>query len=291
MEIHRVEPPPFQAEFCTPFSSDSGIFFLELQNQDELTGVPAHFIHFDNSVWSKVGMLNPAFSKSMDPVHFKLRDYTLFLSESSIILRRHKDGFATSIPSEVRSWVQMKNKSSTPVNGRIIMHKGNSIKFIYENESRTIDADSLSRSAQWLPFLVPSPVEPAYPGLQMPWGWMMAFLLLLSTTILAFRLHGQTHGSSEKSIRGSDTSLNGPMSAIWLVLSPLEGQALSSERLDDLLGLGAVESPETRRSRRSQLVKLINTESQARFGKDLIVRDRHPSDRRVMVYRIEHLSH
>lgn len=69
------------------------------------------------------------------------------------------------------------------------------------------------------------------------------------------------------------------------------GSDFSAEQLDEFFELSGVESPETRRSRRSQLVKLINTESQARFGKDLIVRDRHPSDRRVMVYRIEHLSH
>ena len=51
-----------------------------------------------------------------------------------------------------------------------------------------------------------------------------------------------------------------------------------------------VESPETRRSRRSRFIQLVNAEAQARFGRDLVVRVRSKEDKRIMLYHVIRLD-
>ena len=61
---------------------------------------------------------------------------------------------------------------------------------------------------------------------------------------------------------------------------------MGSEAFDRIIGLDEVESPETRRSKRSRFIQLVNAEAQARFGRDLIVRVRSEEDKRIMLYHI-----
>ena len=51
-----------------------------------------------------------------------------------------------------------------------------------------------------------------------------------------------------------------------------------------------MESPETRRSRRSRFIQLVNAEAQARFGRDLVVRVRSKEDKRIMLYHVIRLD-
>ena len=60
------------------------------------------------------------------------------------------------------------------------------------------------------------------------------------------------------------------------------GRRMGSDAFDQVIGLDQVESPETRRSRRSRFIQLVNAEAQARFGRDLVVRVRSKEDKRVI---------
>ena len=68
------------------------------------------------------------------------------------------------------------------------------------------------------------------------------------------------------------------------------GRRMGSDAFDQIIGLGQVESPETRRSKRSRYIQLVNAEAQARFGRDLVVRVRSEEDKRVMLYHIIRLD-
>ena len=61
---------------------------------------------------------------------------------------------------------------------------------------------------------------------------------------------------------------------------------MSTQELDVVLGLESVQSDETKRSKRSRLIQLLNAESNARFGVSVIQRTRSDSDKRVIIYRI-----
>ena len=64
------------------------------------------------------------------------------------------------------------------------------------------------------------------------------------------------------------------------------GSNMSTQELDVVLGLESVQSDETKRSKRSRLIQLLNAESNARFGVSVIQRTRSDSDKRVIIYRI-----
>ena len=68
------------------------------------------------------------------------------------------------------------------------------------------------------------------------------------------------------------------------------GRRMASEEFDRIIGLEGVDSPETRRSRRSRFIQLVNAEAQARFGRNLIERVRSETDKRVMLYEVARLD-
>ena len=68
------------------------------------------------------------------------------------------------------------------------------------------------------------------------------------------------------------------------------GRRMGSDAFDQVIGLDQVESPETRRSRRSRFIQLVNAEAQARFRRDLVVRVRSKEDKRIMLYHVIRLD-
>ena len=101
----------------------------------------------------------------------------------------------------------------------------------------------------------------------------------------------QRKGKSQAlEIRGDFSQSLGEPSPLFLSLMKHSKKDFSSEELDVMIGLSNVQSPETRRSRRARIIQLINTESEARFGKVLLMRKKSESDKRVVIYRVQDLS-
>lgn len=67
------------------------------------------------------------------------------------------------------------------------------------------------------------------------------------------------------------------------------GDLIDSEQLDKILGINGIINRETRKYKRAALVKEINNWSTTNYGKDLIERERDPSDKRFYLYRIQNL--
>jgi hypothetical protein len=57
-------------------------------------------------------------------------------------------------------------------------------------------------------------------------------------------------------------------------------------QLDELFGASAVESMDYRRVRRSRYIKAVNQYYQVKYGKELIVRTKSETDKRIILYRI-----
>lgn len=71
-----------------------------------------------------------------------------------------------------------------------------------------------------------------------------------------------------------------------LKLLPYDGQQLTTEIIDELLGLNQLENFDFKRMKRSRLIKEINKRYLAHAGKDLVYRDKKPDDRRFTYYLI-----
>lgn len=71
------------------------------------------------------------------------------------------------------------------------------------------------------------------------------------------------------------------------MLLPYSGQQLTSEVLDQLLGLDGLENFDFKRMKRSRLIKEINKRYLDYAGKELVFRDKNPDDRRFTYYKIQ----
>ena len=79
----------------------------------------------------------------------------------------------------------------------------------------------------------------------------------------------------------------GQPSAFLKLLLAQAGQELKTGELDALFGLDDLESPETRRSRRSRSIQVANLEANALYGRSIIERTKSASDKRIVVYQIQ----
>ena len=56
--------------------------------------------------------------------------------------------------------------------------------------------------------------------------------------------------------------------------------------LDNVIGIASIDTDETRRSRRSRFILIVNSWSQRVCGKDAVVRQQDPTDRRRVLYAV-----
>jgi hypothetical protein len=70
-------------------------------------------------------------------------------------------------------------------------------------------------------------------------------------------------------------------------LLPYDGQQLTTEIIDQLLGINHLENFDFKRMKRSRLIKEINKRYLIHAGKELVLRDKKPDDRRFTYYLIQ----
>lgn len=71
------------------------------------------------------------------------------------------------------------------------------------------------------------------------------------------------------------------------VLLPYSGQLLTTEVLDQLLGIDNQTNFDSRRMKRARLINDINEQYLAHAGKELITREKKAEDKRFVYYKIQ----
>ena len=71
------------------------------------------------------------------------------------------------------------------------------------------------------------------------------------------------------------------------LLLPFSGQLLTTEQLDQLLGIDQQANFDSKRMKRARLINEVNEQHLANTGKELIERDKKPEDRRYVFYKIQ----
>lgn len=88
-------------------------------------------------------------------------------------------------------------------------------------------------------------------------------------------------------VKGADTTLANFNFPPAEVLLPYDGQQLTTEIIDQLLGLEHLENFDFKRMKRSRLIKEINKRYVEHTGRELVFRDKKPDDRRFTYYKIK----
>ena len=68
--------------------------------------------------------------------------------------------------------------------------------------------------------------------------------------------------------------------------SQYASQLLTTEELDGVLGIDSIDNNDSKRLKRSRWINRLNLHQKSKYGRDLIVRDKNPGDKRYIYYRI-----
>jgi len=122
--------------------------------------------------------------------------------------------------------------------------------------------------------------ETASFGLNYTWGYLLFFAVVVFGWIVVKKV------LPKKKIEAEQEPLPKKSDPLEVVLS-YSGQLLTTDTLDQLFGIDSQANFDSRRMKRARLINDINERYQVIAGKDLIVRDKKPEDKRYVYYKVE----
>jgi len=122
--------------------------------------------------------------------------------------------------------------------------------------------------------------EAAAFGIASPWAYILFFVVVAVGWLLVKKT------LPKKKMEEPEEQPTKRLEPIQLLL-PYSGQLLTTETLDQLLGIDTQANFDSRRMKRARLINEINEHYLAQAGKELIVRAKKPEDKRYVFYKIQ----
>ena len=294
IERSHIDPWPEGAEYSVVLVGDSSSFLLPMHGLQDNWNEPGivHTLHHDESSWSTAGQLNSGFQRleSWQRV-LHLKDFWLIPRSGDVDVIRKSDLHVTKLGSTFGQIHKSLLANTEKLHGSARVIKGNCIGcFVPGTPLIMEDIDSISQGATWTPLVIPLDPEPAQEeALPMTTTAARNWLLIL-VGIQAVVIGGFWMKRRQRRSGAPDNTLEQPEgqpSAFLKLLLAQAGQELKTGELDALFGLDDLESPETRRSRRSRSIQVANLEANALYGRSIIERTKSASDKRIVVYQIQ----
>ena len=157
--------------------------------------------------------------------------------------------------------------------------KGNVLNYIMPSgESKTLDLDEIRKKSKEVGFVRVK--EAAAFGVSSVWGYGLFFGVVVVGLLLVKKI------LPKKKTEELEVQPSKRLEPIQLLL-PYSGQLLTTETLDQLLGIDDQANFDSRRMKRARLINDINEKYLAQAGKELIIRDKKPEDKRYVFYKIQ----
>jgi len=145
-------------------------------------------------------------------------------------------------------------------------------------EKKTLDLNDLRKKSKEVGFVRVK--EVASFGISSYWAYGLFFVVVAVGLLLVKKI------LPKKKIEELTLQPSKRLEPIELLL-PYSGQLLTTEALDQLLGIDDQANFDSRRMKRARLIKDINEKYFDQAGKELIVRDKKPEDKRYVYYKIQ----
>jgi len=145
-------------------------------------------------------------------------------------------------------------------------------------EQKTLDLDEIRKKSKEVGFVRVK--EAASFGMNYTWAYGLFFVVVAIGFLLVKKILPKKK-AEELTLQPSKR-----FEPIELLL-PYSGQLLTTEALDQLLGIDDQANFDSRRMKRARLIKDINEKYFDQAGTELIVRDKKPDDKRYVYYKIQ----
>ena len=295
MEQYRTAEPPPLLEDAMVFPLDSGCLFLSPGWTESGPEMAAHFLAHSGQDFEWLGAGDAHLLKLVPKVQVvALEDYLVWRSGSSLKVIRKADLMLTEVPSPWSSFIGAEYHVQRSMGaGSLRAWRGN-VLFASFGENRVVeeDVDAAVLEATWSPLIdrtvpQPEPIDVAGGSPLSAWGWTIALITFGAFLVLLFdKMAGPSPKPRLVSLKSAEDGALMTLSEESSALLDFAGQTINGDTLDRVLGVDDIASPETRRSRRSRALQLVNAEAQARFGHNLVHRVKSPEDKRVVLYHI-----
>ena len=143
---------------------------------------------------------------------------------------------------------------------------------------KTLDLDEIRKKSKEVGYIRVK--ETAGFGVNYTWGYLLFFVLVACGWVVVKKVLPK--------IKPNVTQPKEPKKREPLeVLLPYSGQLLTTEVLDQLLGIDNQTNFDSRRMKRARLINDINEQYLAHAGKELITREKKAEDKRFVYYKIQ----
>jgi len=299
MEIKQTSPVPLGVESALVLALDDASYFICLSGslEDQTAPIPIYSLAHESQDWVLEGNLNPDITQLESTISPMLLEHFVVLPSTSSYLVVDKDDLNyTVVPSKTLEKVALETRTlGWERSGLWRGKRGDTIVLKTEDGILEEDIAKLVEDADWKPLIVPAPKNTAAlfkQGNPEFWGWSVAIALGGISLFLMFTLIWtlRSPGPEPAAIVLPEGEAQAPLSPMVITLLAQRGRMLNADQFDAIVGLGAVVSPETRRSRRARIIQVANAETNARFGHPLVQRTKSDTDKRVVLYRIQDFS-
>jgi hypothetical protein len=275
------------------YQNSKGVFTLFGNYYNPRKGIDAwepqgYFLDWKTKTWSKVaiqieGVDNQTLVAMSAIFSIETQDYVLLSTTSG------KDNLGWNIlEKESGKMYYFFARNADMAHSPVLEIMENELTYQLENgEYRTLDLDSIKEQSDIVgevrvleAIVVPKEVSP-----QLLYG-LLIFALGGGFTWFFFSRRkkvvpvAQTPELREEMIASVDFE---PI----VRLLPYDGQQLTTDIIDQLLGIDHLENFDFKRMKRSRLIKEVNKRYLASAGKELVLRDKKPDDRRFTYYLIQ----
>ena len=297
MEQSQTNVPPEGAEHAFVFVLDSASYFIMLNGDLEYAKGPTPVISLphDGMDWIPLGKLNPSITRlRARTVALHLRNYVVAMHSGSALIIRRSDLQFKLVPSRIAATMQSEFGDGNVPPNLWLGWKGDSLFYSSSNKQIVEVVADIAQSGKWAPLILPAEFQAETSEGDQDrelWAWLLASMTTIAFVVLL--LDRALRGRKKMFIPVAPSE--GEMTRVSIsketqVMLLHSGRQMGADAFDQIIDLDKIESPETRRSRRSRYIQLVNAEAQARFGRNLIERVRSTEDKRIMLYKIVRLD-
>lgn len=143
---------------------------------------------------------------------------------------------------------------------------------------KTLDLDEIRKKSKEVGYIRVK--EKRALGLSYTWGYLLFFLLVGLGWVIVRQVIPKIR---QEQVHPKEPKKRDPLD----LLLPYSGQLLTTDTLDQLLGIDNQTNFDSRRMKRARLINEINEHYLTKAGKELIVREKKAEDKRYVYYKIQ----
>lgn len=287
----------FSSDF---FGNSKGIFvffgiYYNPRVEEERREYNGYFLDWKSKVWKKIeiiipGVSNERLSKSENFRLFETKDFAIIPSITPYL---PFNGW-NIIEKETGKIFHYKTKNNSLLFSPFLLVRQNTITYSdLDGVNQLIDFEKIKlKSVEVGKIIV---IENDFFHDYLSYGLWIGGILLISGFVFPlfkkFRKQQRFDTQDSKELTELETNLpitgiKNQKSIFLDLLTPYIGSTISIDELDDIWGLNQIKGYDAKRSKRSRIIKEVNSIYLETYGKHFIVRERNNDDKRFYTYRI-----